>query len=340
MRDGIGGTRLGVLIAGASPRRAIDDEYRQFVARAASHLATGAVGGHAYELERSRADALAEIDRAKTAFFSNVSHEFRTPLTLMLGPTEEAMASPAGALSGDSLETVYRNALRLLKLVNALLDFSRLEAGRMAASFEPTDLTQLTADLASSFRSAFHRAGLEFHVNAGPLSGPVFVDRAMWEKIVLNLLSNALKFTFEGRVSVELTESDDQVRLSVRDTGIGIAAADIPRLFERFHRIEGARARTHEGSGIGLALDQELARLHGGTCSVDSALGEGTTVTVTMRQGTAHLPADARQRPRVESPAPSSNAFVVEAMRWLPDGDIRATPARPWRSRWIAPPTR
>ena len=318
---GSDGHPLAFLVAGASPRRAVDDEYRQFVARAAGHLALALSAAQAYDLERRRADALAEIDRAKTAFFSNVSHEFRTPLTLLLGPTEEALASPGRALSGDSLDTVYRNGLRLLKLVNALLDFSRLEAGRMAAAFEPTDLAQLTADLASSFRSAFQRAGLQFHVHAAPLSGPVFVDRAMWETILFNLLSNALKFTFEGRVSVELTEADGQARLAVRDSGIGIARADLPRLFERFHRIEGARARTHEGSGIGLALTNDLVRLHGGTCTVDSAPGEGTTVTVAMRLGAAHLPAERVGPPRSEGAGSSAKAFVVEALRWLPNGE-------------------
>jgi len=317
---GSGGRASAFLVVGASPRRAIDDEYRQFAARAASHLALALSAAQAYELERRRAEALLEIDRAKTAFFSHVSHEFRTPLTLMLGPTEEALASPGRTLTGDNLDTVYRNQLRLLKLVNALLDFSRLEAGRMTASFEPTDLTQLTVDLASSFRSAFQRAGLDFEVSASPLSGPIHVDREMWEKIVLNLLSNALKFTFDGRVTVDLAESGDEVRLTVCDTGIGIAETDLPRLFERFHRIEGVRARTHEGSGIGLALTNDLVRLHGGTCTVDSTLGRGTTVTVTLRRGTGHLPADSISDPRGTAPVPTANAFVAEAMRWLPLG--------------------
>jgi signal transduction histidine kinase/DNA-binding response OmpR family regulator len=318
---GSGGRAAAFLVVGASPRRAIDDEYRQFAARAASHLALALSAAQAYELERQRAEALLEIDRAKTAFFSNVSHEFRTPLTLMLGPTEEALASPSRALAGEHLDTVYRNELRLLKLVNALLDFSRLEAGRMTASFEPTDLGQLTVDLASSFRSAFQRAGLDFDVNAGPLSEPVYVDREMWEKIVLNLLSNALKFTFEGRVTVDLAESGEDVRLTVCDTGIGIAGENLPRLFERFYRIEGARARTHEGSGIGLALTNDLVRLHGGHCQVESTPGRGTTVTVTLRRGTAHLPAASISDRKGTAPVGMAKAFVAEAMRWLPLDD-------------------
>jgi len=317
------------LIVGASPRRAIDDDYRQFVGRAASHLAIALSAAGAFEAERRRSEALIELDRAKTAFFSNVSHEFRTPLTLMLGPTEEALASPARTLSGENLETVYRNELRLLKLVNALLDFSRIQAGRLRASFEPTDLAELTVDLASSFRSAFQRAGLAFEVNAQPLSGPVYVDREMWETIVLNLLSNALKFTFDGQVTVDLTESEDEVRLVVGDTGIGIDPRDQPRLFERFHRIEGVRARTHEGSGIGLALTNDLVRLHGGSCRVDSEPGKGTSITVTLRKGAAHLPPNSLADPSEVVSLSAANAYVAEAMRWLPDGDSESAAVAP-----------
>jgi PAS domain S-box-containing protein len=311
----------GALVIGLSPRRPVDDGYEGFLNLVAGHIATGIADARAYEEERHRAEALAEIDRAKTAFFSNVSHEFRTPLTLMLGPTEDALASDTRALAGDDLETLYRNELRLLRLVNALLDFSRIEAGRMQASYVPTDLAQLTTDLASSFRSAFGRAGLHFDVSCDPLSEPIYVDREMWEKIVLNLLSNALKFTFEGGVHVRLSEGPREVSLSVRDTGIGIAETDLPRVFDRFHRIEGARARTHEGSGIGLAIVNDLVRLHGGSCAIESAPGSGTTVTVSLRKGTAHLPADRLGEPRLVARTKAPNPFVVEALRWLPNAE-------------------
>ncbi len=314
----------GTVVIGLSPRRPVDDGYEGFLKLVAGHIAAGIADARAYEEERRRAEALAEIDRAKTAFFSNVSHEFRTPLTLMLGPTEDALASEDRALTGESLETVYRNELRLLRLVNALLDFSRIEAGRMHASFEPLDLARLTADLASSFRSAFDRAGLEYVVACEPLTDAVYVDREMWEKIVLNLLSNALKFTFDGSVQIRLREHAGTVTLSVSDTGIGIAEAEVSRVFDRFHRIEGARARTHEGSGIGLAIVNDLVRLHGGTCSIESSPGSGTTVTVTLRTGREHLPADRIAEPRPVSKSTGPNPFVVEALRWLPEAG-RAT---------------
>src|SRR5690606_32860290 len=222
----------------------------------------------ALEAERARAETLAELDRAKTAFFSNVSHEFRTPLTLMLGPLEDLLAGATDPLTPSqrgTLEVTHRNALRLLKLVNSLLDFSRIEAGRTEASYERTDLAELTADLASSFRSAIERAGLRFIVDTPPLPQPVYVDREMWEKIVLNFLSNAFKFTLEGEIAVTLRAVDDAVELEVRDTGVGIPADELDLVFQRFHRVKGARGRTHEGTGIGLALVQELVKLHGGS---------------------------------------------------------------------------
>ena len=330
----------GVLIAGLNPYRPIDDGYRSFVALFAGQLASGLASADAYESERRRAEELTAIDRAKTAFFSNVSHEFRTPLTLMLGPTEDALAREPAVLAGVDLETVHRNQMRLLKLVNTLLDFSRIEAGRVEASFAATDLAALTADLASAFRSAIDRAGLAFEVSCPPLAEAVYVDREMWEKIVLNLLSNALKFTFEGSISVSLRSSDaGLVELRVADTGVGIPETEQPRVFERFHRVEGGRARTHEGSGIGLALVQDLVRLHGGDIAVSSRVGAGTTLTVRLPTGHAHLPpeqiADAPRAARADA----ARQFVAEALRWLPAEPLAAPPHDGRSGRAVAAPS-
>ena len=217
------------------------------------------------------------MDRAKTAFFTNVSHEFRTPLALMLGPLEDVcrkQGEPLGPERHEQLVTVRRNAFRLLKLVNALLDFSRIEAGRVQAVYEPTDLRRVTAEVASVFRSAMENAGLRFSVECAPIAEPVYVDRDMWEKMVSNLLSNAFKFTFEGAVTVTLTARGRAVEFQVRDTGVGIPEDQRARVFERFHRIEGTQARTYEGTGIGLALVQELVKLHGGQVRVESAVAK------------------------------------------------------------------
>ncbi len=328
-----GDSALGVLVVAVNPGRKLDDEYRTFFELVAQQITTAIQNARAAEEEKQRADKLAELDRAKTTFFSNVSHEFRTPLTLLIGPTEDALASPDRALRGPALESVYRNELRLMKLVNSLLDFSRIEAGRAQARFEQVDLSQLTRELASIFQSAIESAGLGFVLQCEPLPEPVYVDRDMWEKIVLNLLSNALKFTFRGEIAVTLRAVDHdgspRAELRVRDTGGGISAAELPRLFERFHRIEGAKARTHEGSGIGLALVQELVHMHGGTIAVDSALGAGTTFAVSIPFGSKHLPAEhVLEKPSLPSgDAPLSIrsraqklAFVAETSRWF-DGN-------------------
>ena len=309
---------VGVFIAGLNPHRPLDDSLRSFVSLFVGQLAAGMANAGGYEAAQKRADALAQIDRAKTAFFSNVSHEFRTPLTLMLGPTEDALSSPERALTGANLETVHRNELRLLKLVNGLLDFARIEAGRARASYQPTDLRALTADLASTFRSAIERAGLLFQVECQPLPEPIYIDHDMWEKIVLNLLSNALKFTFTGSIAVGLRFRAGSAVLTVRDTGVGVAANELPRLFERFHRIEGTRARTHEGSGIGLALVHELVRLHGGSIEVESALDRGTTFSISIPAGTAHLPEDSIGDAGRPTPTSAYTAYVEEALRWVP----------------------
>lgn len=309
----------GILISGVSPRRALDDQYRAFFELAADHILTAIRNALAYQEERERAERLAEIDRAKTIFFSNVSHEFRTPLTLMLGPLETVLSGPLDARQRAELEAVYRNGLRMQKLVNTLLDFSRIEAGRFQAVYEPTDIARFTTELASVFRSAVEGAGLELEVDCPPLSEPVYVDREMWEKIVLNLLSNAFKFTFEGAISLELRQREECVELEVRDTGTGIAEAELPHVFERFHRIRGARARTQEGTGIGLALVQELVKLHGGTISVTSEVEKGTAFTVSIPTGSAHLPADRIGAERAPSSAVlSPEMFVEEALRWTP----------------------
>jgi PAS domain S-box-containing protein len=323
--QGDGGRAIGVIVLAASSGRALDAAYRNFldlVARQTAALVNGAI---AYQAQLRRAEELAELDRAKTTFFSNISHEFRTPLTLIMGPVEELRRrlGPADEATRADLDLIRSNGLRLGKLVNSLLDFSRIEAGRMRARYEPVDLSAFTAELASVFRSAIERAGLRYEVDCPALSAPVDVDREMWEKVVLNLLSNALKFTLAGHVTVTLAEKDGQAVLRVADTGSGIPAAELPRLFDRFYRVQNARARSNEGSGIGLALVRELVGLHRGTISVESAEHEGTAFTVCLPF--SHPDADggpavaaARAAPGDSSLLPTADPYVQEAMRWLP----------------------
>jgi PAS domain S-box-containing protein len=314
-----------VLFAAVNPHKTLDDSYRTFFNLVAHQIGASVADARAHDEERKRAEALAELDRAKTVFFSNVSHEFRTPLTLMLGPLEDTLAAgnELPPQQRERLEVAHRNSLRLLKLVNTLLDFSRLEVGRIEASYEPTDLPRLTSDLASIFRSAIERAGLRLTINCPRLEEPAYVDREMWEKIVFNLLSNAFKFTFEGEIEVSLRKVDGFAELAVRDTGTGIPHQELPHLFERFYRVKGASGRTFEGTGIGLSLVKELAKLHGGTVRVQSEVNHGSTFTVSLPLGKDHLPADRIGAARtLESTGLSGEAYLQEALRWLPGGEI------------------
>ncbi len=313
----------GIFIAAVNPYRQLDASYAGYLDLIAGQIAASITNAEAFEEEKKRAEALSELDRAKTAFFSNVSHELRTPLTLILGPIEDALTSET-APTPATLEMLHRNALRLLKMVNGLLDFVRIEAGRLHASYQPTDLSQLTAQLASVFRSAVERAGLQLVVECPPLPEPVYVDREMWEKVVLNLLSNALKSTFEGRIEVSISTDGTAALLTVADTGTGIPESELRHLFERFRRVEGARRRTHEGSGIGLALVKELIEMHGGTITVESELNRGTAFRVRIPFGQKHLTGgrvvlDGMSPVALEETAES---YVREALGWMPAQDL------------------
>ena len=320
---------LGVIVVGVSPNRALDEGYTSFYELLAGQVSAAVQNAQAYEEERKRAQMLAELDRVKTIFFSNISHEFRTPLTLMLGPLSDVLHDPQLTTTvREQIAVAHRNSLRLLKLVNTLLDFSRIEANRMQAMYEPTDLATLTTDLASVFRSAIEKAFLQLVVDCPSLREPVYVDRDMWEKIVFNLLSNAFKFTQQGQITVRQRIIGENVELQVQDTGIGIPEFELENVFKRFHRIEGTQGRTHEGSGIGLALVEELVKLHGGSVRVQSVYGQGSTFTVSIPCGTHHLKSDmppARLRDGIGSgQAPKeanirADGFVEEALGWLRD---------------------
>ena len=273
-------------------------------------------------------EQLQQMDRAKTRFFSNVSHEFRTPLTLIQAPLQDVLRADSGLAAEHrrALAMTERNVLRLQKLVNSLLDFSRVEAGRLDALFQPTRLADVTSEIVANFRPLMERAGLKLVVKSGQLVDPVYVNRDMWEKIILNLLSNAFKFTHQGKVTVTLRDKRFGVQVVVRDTGIGISRKELPRIFERFYRQENVNARTYEGSGIGLALVRELVELHGGTIKVKSEERKGTTFTVTLRKGKAHLPS--RQIFETSSRLAESHstaAFLQEATGWLSETPTDST---------------
>jgi PAS domain S-box-containing protein len=312
----VGHRGAGVLVVGLNPFRQFNTDYQSFLSLIASQIGASLTVAKAYEEERKRAEALAEIDQAKTAFFSNVSHEFRTPLTLMLGPIEELLKETSPNTTRDQLETVHRNGLRLLKLVNTLLDFSRIEAGRVQVNYEQVNLTTLTQDLASAFRSLIEKAGLKFTVECKPMGHPAYVDKEMWEKIIFNLLSNAFKFTFEGGIELRLESTDKNAILTVEDTGAGIPSRELPNIFKRFHRVQNVRARTYEGSGIGLSLVVELVKLHGGDITVSSQPGEGSSFQVTIPLGKSHLPAHESRQSSALRTTLNATGFIDEALHW------------------------
>jgi PAS domain S-box-containing protein len=309
----------GFIVAGVSARRALDASYLAFYDLLANTYNTAVSNVFAYEQEQKRAEALAAIDKSKTAFFSNVSHEFRTPLTLMLGPLEDLLSRKA--LTHDVKEPIqatHRNALRLLKLVNNLLDYSRVEAGRAQAAYQQLDLAELTKDLASSFRSIIEKADMQLLVQAETLQNAAYVDRQMWEKIVLNLLSNAFKYTLKGTIAVSLKQEGTFAVLEVQDTGVGIPVKELPHMFERFHRIENTAGRTHEGTGIGLSLVNELVHLHGGEITVNSIETVGSIFTVKIPLGKAHLPQEhVLQESREIDSTALKGAFIQEAFSLL-----------------------
>ena len=349
----------GFLVTGINPFRLPDEKHNSFISLVGDQVATSFADIHVLEVERQRAEALAEIDRAKTTFFSNISHEFRTPLTLLLGPLEDLLSESretgggewtdngggggrpgevggggaTGQIIGNGrsaeeeasrryrLGVAYRNALRMQKLVNTLLEFSRIEAGRLEGQFRRVDIGALTMDLASSFRSAIEKAGMELHVGTRVIRDEVYVDVELWERIILNLLSNAFKYCQQGTISVDLRQEGEEVQVSITDDGIGIAPDQQERIFDRFHRVENSEGRSQEGTGIGLAMVRELVRLHQGTITVTSALGLGSTFTVRIPVGVSHLPADRIIVERRDTPGQRklrhADAFVEEAMMWI-----------------------
>ncbi|OLR94730.1 hypothetical protein BJP25_11120 [Actinokineospora bangkokensis] len=320
---------LGVLVTGVNPMLDLSGGYREFLDLVAAAVSGALANAAAHGAERRRAEALAELDRAKTELFTNISHELRTPLTLIAGPAEDALADvdePLPAAQRERVELVRRNAARLGRMVDNILDFTRIESGALRPERSGTDLAGFTAAIADVFRPAVERAGLRLVVDAPALPAEVSVDRDMWQRIVLNLLSNALKFTLQGTVAVRVADDGDRARLSVEDTGLGIPAADLPKLFDRFHRVREPAARSREGTGIGLALVAELVGLHGGEISVRSEPGVGSTFTVLLPYG------DAPTAPGPGAREAVAEAYLDEALGWsedpaapLPRTDPRST---------------
>ncbi|HYG39748.1 MAG TPA: ATP-binding protein [Cytophagales bacterium] len=316
----------GYLVVGLNPYQLVNEKYLNFFTLLSDQIATSFANVRVLEEERKSAKALSEIDKAKTIFFSNISHEFRTPLTLLLGPMEEALDDPSTtAANRVRIDMAYRNAIRMQKLVNTLLDFSKIEAGRMEGRFISTDISTFTKDLVTTFSEAIEKTGILLHVDVQDISGNVYVDIDMWQKIVLNLISNAFKYTEKGEIKVSLTTHNEQLEFSVSDTGIGIPEGEKNQIFERFHRIENSMGRSQEGTGIGLSMVKELVNLHKGVINVESELGKGSTFTVQIPLGKSHLPKDkVDDSPIKPIISPYASSFVLEASKWISDKDLES----------------
>jgi PAS domain S-box-containing protein len=282
----------GYLLVGISPVLEFDERYKQFLDLLASQLNALVTQMRTLEFERLNSNKLQELDKAKSRLLSNVSHELQTPLTLILGPLEELLSNSDNLKADvkEHLEMMQRNCIRLLHQVNNLLSFSSLEAGHLEPNFKQTDLANLTQELASNFNIIMKQAGIKYDVIIKPISEPIFVDEEMWEKILFNLLTNAYKYTVNGSIKVELVEHEGSVELKVTDTGIGIPQSEIPKLFERFYRVEQNISRSNEGFGIGLSLVADLVKLHEGKINVSSNEGHGSSFSILIPKGQQHLP--------------------------------------------------
>jgi signal transduction histidine kinase/CheY-like chemotaxis protein len=312
-------TVMGCLVVGVNAYHRLDEQYLAFTRLLADQVSAAFTTAHSYDQERQRAEMLAQLDRAKTAFLTNVSHEFRTPLTLLLGPLDDAIRDADQPLQHDRLVLARRNAGRLLRLVNSLLEFSRIEAGRAALSPVPVDVGALTAQIASSFAGLCQRAGLDLVLECRPVIAEI--DVGMWETIVLNLMSNAVKFTLTGSITVTVApDSSGHCRMDVSDTGTGIPSAELERLFERFYRASNTRGRSVEGSGIGLSLVRSLVELHNGTIGINSRVDVGTRVTITIPLGGRESPTAVPLNELPVAGPSADNAYVTEARQWI-DGE-------------------
>lgn len=246
-------------------------------------------------LRNRRVAVLEEMDRLKTEFFANISHEFRTPITLTLGPLEGFLKGRYGEVSDairDQILVMQRNQERLLALVNQILDLAKLEAGGMQLKAAPMpDMNRFVEERIGQFRSMALERGIELRVSLDPRvkKTALFIDREKFDRLLCNLLSNALKFTKQGYVEVFTEIQEDTFRLTVNDTGIGIKADQIPHIFDRFRQADGSASREYAGTGIGLAWVKEIAKLHGGDITVHSQYGKGSSFRVSIPLGKSHL---------------------------------------------------
>jgi response regulator RpfG family c-di-GMP phosphodiesterase/signal transduction histidine kinase len=257
------------------------------------------------KLQESNAK-LKTLDELKTQFFANINHELRTPLTLILAPLKAILDSKMGKVSPvlrDTLETMQRNGYKLLKLINNLLDLTKLEEGKMRLKIRVVNFVDFTSALLSSVKPLADQKQIKLFFQHPPQTIELTIDPDQFEKVTLNLLSNALKFTPRGgKITVYLEDKDKTIVMTVEDTGIGIPAHMLETIFDRFSQVDGSMSRSHEGTGIGLSLAREIVALHQGTIRAESELGKGSRFMVEVFKGEDHYPDEVIDRRQDEQP--------------------------------------
>lgn len=252
---------------------------------------------HQLQLERLDKERQVEINRSKLEFFTNISHDFRTPLALILAPLEQLLTNYKGSKSSfDKLKVIERNAAQLLQLINQLLDFRKFEGGNAELNVTKYNIITLLEDVFYSFKDYAKLKKYNFSLNTSVDSIAVYYDRSQLEKVMYNLVSNAFKFTAEGgTISLNVSENDTEVIITVTDNGKGIDAAFVTKIFDRYYEVASNRKyqkHFNQGSGIGLHIAQKVVELHGGTIAVKSKENKGTTFTVKLRKGISHFRAE------------------------------------------------
>ncbi|CAG8634984.1 9014_t:CDS:2, partial [Scutellospora calospora] len=310
-----------ILIFGINPRRKLDDKYMEFLKLTMSHVNAFLMHGKSVEEEKMQSKLLSDLNHQKVMFFHNISHELKTPLTLMFSPLEEVINTcPQGTQMMSHLQIIRRNTFRLLKLINTLLQYSSIESGLLDANYRETDIIELTRELAVNFEGMAKKLKLDYIIDIPSsidfnksVKDKVYLDHDMYETIVFNLCSNALKHTWSGHVKVR----------------VGIPETVLPNIFQRFYRVESQSSRSHEGTGIGLTLVKELVTRHGGDITVTSVVNKGTTFKCWFPIGHQHLPInqksfnDKENLPNQENKLFSKQQlYLEESSQWIQDNPI------------------
>lgn len=313
-----------VLILGLNVRRPFDAEYDSWVHVIRSHLASSHTSVKAIEAEKKRIDDEVRMEKAKTAWFRGAAHDLRSPLALISGPLDDVLHTDLMPKQKTSLTTAKRNVDRLMRLVDSLMDFSRLEAGKVEGRFVPTELSPFIVDLANLFRPAIERQGIDLVFDLEPSEILVYVDPTLFETVVSNLLGNAMKYTESGMIIVRLRYTE-YAEISIIDTGVGIPQDELQAITEVFHRATNAIHTGSQGTGLGLSIAREILHLHDGSLEIASATESGS---LDHRHGstfTAKIPLKERKIASVTDQQQTfgkyGKALADEAMRWKRDAE-------------------